>query len=359
MRHDQAMVKRTNEVGLASWAVSTPALRNADASPLDARLRLGYGAGLAIFLLAFFIRLGLDEVLPPGFPFLTFFPAVIITAFVFGLWPGIMVAVLSTLASWLVFLPTAWTFDLDGRSFLALVFFVSIAAVDIALIHTMHTLVRRLTALKTEADHLAEQRGLYVAELDHRIKNLFGTVSAIVGMAARQAATPADLGRDVRSRIEALARVSGLLRGFGDASRTTAVSVLHLICDPLVVAADRRITLDNLDHRIDLPTATSLSLIVHELATNAVKHGSLAQESGSVVVTGKVEAGAEAQSTRLKIHWQERGGPAAAPAGPRGFGSALLERVTAGLGHPAEISHTDEGYTVTFGVQIDAAALAA
>ncbi len=71
-----------------------------------------YGFALIAFLLALVLRWMADHALPPGFPFLTFFPAVILTTFFAGLWPGILVAVLSTLAAWYFFVPpegSDWT----------------------------------------------------------------------------------------------------------------------------------------------------------------------------------------------------------------------------------------------------------
>ncbi len=63
----------------------------------------GDAVAVAITLLATGLRLLLDPVLPPGFPFLTFFPAVVLTTFFFGLRPGIVCAVLSGLAAWYFF----------------------------------------------------------------------------------------------------------------------------------------------------------------------------------------------------------------------------------------------------------------
>ncbi|MDH4440327.1 MAG: DUF4118 domain-containing protein, partial [Rhizobium sp.] len=59
-----------------------------------------YGASLAVFLVALALRARLDPLMPAGFPFLTFFPAVVICGFVFGVRQGILVSILSGLAAW-------------------------------------------------------------------------------------------------------------------------------------------------------------------------------------------------------------------------------------------------------------------
>jgi two-component sensor histidine kinase len=71
-----------------------------------------------------------------------------------------------------------------------------------------------------------------------------------------------------------------------------------------------------------------LSLIFHELATNATKYGALSVEGGGVTVAWDlVDDGAE---TRLDLWWRERGGPAVAPPARFGFGTSLIERALAG-----------------------------
>ena len=63
----------------------------------------GFGFAVTAFLGAFALRYALDDWLPPGLPFLTFFPAIIVTAFFAGLWPTVLLTVLSVLAAWYFF----------------------------------------------------------------------------------------------------------------------------------------------------------------------------------------------------------------------------------------------------------------
>jgi two-component system, sensor histidine kinase PdtaS len=94
----------------------------------------GFGVAAAVFLVSFGVRYGLDAWLPPGLPFLTFFPAVLLAAFLAGVWPGVLVAVLSVLAAWYFFLPPSHSFALELSGALALVVFVVAVAPSIVVI---------------------------------------------------------------------------------------------------------------------------------------------------------------------------------------------------------------------------------
>jgi two-component sensor histidine kinase len=86
----------------------------------------------------------------------------------------------------------------------------------------------------------------------------------------------------------------------------------------------------------------ALALVLHELATNAVKHGALSVPEGRVRVSWEVE---EADGVRrLRLRWREQGGPQVAPQAARGFGSTLIEHTAAReLGGPAELTFAPEG----------------
>ena len=91
--------------------------RHAPAAVAGAAWLPGSGGGDRAALL---LRVALDSVLPPGFPYLTFFPAFILTAFFFGLRPGIICAGLSGLAAWYIVIPPFFSFDLSPPTTIAL-----------------------------------------------------------------------------------------------------------------------------------------------------------------------------------------------------------------------------------------------
>ncbi len=143
----------------------------AAADDLRGKPRLGELLAVGMFAGAWGLRAALDDVLPPGFPYLTFFPAVILTTYLCGLRPGITCAVLGGLAAWYQFLPPYGSFDLTGPTAVALVFYAFIVAVDIALIHTMHVSGDRLRAERGVTAALYDQQRTMFQELQHRVAN--------------------------------------------------------------------------------------------------------------------------------------------------------------------------------------------
>jgi two-component sensor histidine kinase len=86
----------------------------------------------------------------------------------------------------------------------------------------------------------------------------------------------------------------------------------------------------------------ALALVLHELATNAVKHGALSAPGGRVRVGWEVEETGGVR--RLRLRWEERGGPPVGPPAARGFGTTLVGHVAAReLGGPAELTFAPEG----------------
>ena len=88
----------------------------------------------------------------------------------------------------------------------------------------------------------------------------------------------------------------------------------------------------------------AISLAMHELTTNAVKYGALSNNSGMVSIHWKI---VEEQGRQLVIEWVERGGPPVVQPSKRGFGSRLLERMTASEGGRASRTFEPEGLTCT------------
>ena len=125
---------------------------------------VGMGLACVIAAAAVLARFALEGTLPAGYPFLTFFPAAIITSFLCGTAAGTLCALLCGVAAWYWFIPPAG-FALDRQSAFALGFYVFIVAVDIVLIHLMTRAMRRLEAEKRLSNALAEQQRTMFEEL--------------------------------------------------------------------------------------------------------------------------------------------------------------------------------------------------
>ncbi len=171
-----------------------------------------------------------------------------------------------------------------------------------------------------------EHQRLLLREMNHRVKNLFAIVSGMVGVTARTAPTPRDMARTLKGRLEALAVANDLIRpgligDHGDDATTDLETLVRTVLKPHM-NADTRLAVDGPEVAVGNRSLTSLALFLHELATNASKHGALSVPDGVVTVTWS--SGAD---RLLTFDWVERGGPAATePAEVTGFGTVLARR---------------------------------
>ena len=96
---------------------------------------LAYGISIIAVVVATLARFGLKGHILSGTPFITFFPAVVVTTFFCGLWPGVVALILSAIASWYFFLPPFYSLSLDADALVALLTFLLLAGVDVAIWH--------------------------------------------------------------------------------------------------------------------------------------------------------------------------------------------------------------------------------
>ena len=328
-------------IGAFNRALLTlPAQRYGAYGPFSRKQFAGYAMAILAVLSATVVRWAVDDQLPPGFPFLTFFPAVVIVAFVYGLYAGVLSAVLSAFASsmFMVGEPT-----LVGKIF-TFGFFAMVVGVDIFLIHIMHAALSQLSALHQRAQELADERALFVDELSHRIKNLLANVAALISVASRHARDVPSLVNSVRSRLDALGRVSSLLQRNLFDTRVSLVDLIKLSTAAVEDASSIEIEDASLGCTLASGDATSLSLIFHELATNAVKYGALSAPGQSVRVSGEV------RNEMFVVHWREQFLAPGTTQPGSGFGRVLLDRVSRSLGGKLEVISTDNSYHATLAV---------
>jgi len=176
-----------------------------------------------------------------------------------------------------------------------------------------------------EAKRTAEQKDLLGRELSHRIKNIFAVVSGLIALSARQHPEAKGFAADLRERIAALGRAHELVRpnteeGGPVPGRTTLRAMMADLFRPYLAFDDGRIAIEGTDVAIDDRGATPLALLFHELATNAVKYGSLSSLSGMVTIS------IQSAESGVLVVWRETGGPMIAePPGKTGFGTRLAE----------------------------------
>ena len=182
----------------------------------------------------------------------------------------------------------------------------------------------------TERRLAERQQRLLLREMNHRVKNLFTLASSLVTLSARSAATPAELAASVSARLEALARAHALTIPpvSDETAKTEQATTLHALIRTLVApfesdSESSRVRIEGVDVPVSGNAATSLSLLLHEFATNAAKYGALSAPEGTVDILCAHEG------ERFILTWTERGGPTI-PSEPiaEGFGT-LLSRATA------------------------------
>lgn len=199
----------------------------------------------------------------------------------------------------------------------------------------------------TERTRGEQHLRLVVNELNHRVKNTLAMIQAVAAQTFRNAGDLPQAQAAFSARIMALARANDLLTGenWEGASLSdivAGVSVAHAGNQP------DRFTAKGPVVRLSPKAALSLSMAMHELATNAVKYGALSNNTGRVDVSWAVIDG------RMRIEWRETGGPPVNAPDKRGFGSRLVERGLAGeMGGTAQIVFEPAGVVCLIEAPID------
>ena len=180
-----------------------------------------------------------------------------------------------------------------------------------------------------------EAQRVLIAELQHRTRNLLALVRAIAQRTVRTSASLDDFSREYEDRLAALSRVQGLLARDGGYSASLHDVVAGEL-DPYVDGSGR-VRISGPEVRLAARAVHTLTLALHELVTNAVKHGGLTQDDAQLVVTWEVEAG---DPPVLKLDWKENGLRLADDGAEqrKGFGRYLIERLL-----PAELD-AETGY---------------
>jgi PAS domain S-box-containing protein len=166
-----------------------------------------------------------------------------------------------------------------------------------------------------------ERQQLLMAELDHRVRNILASIRSMVVMTSRGAGTKQEQAESLQGRVDAMARAHGLLTR----QRWKGASLGQLLRDELEAYASRgdAVVLQGEGDWILRPQqALNFALVIHELATNAAKYGALSAPTGRVTVTWTVEL--DQDPARLRIVWQESGGPLVRQPERQGFGSRLI-----------------------------------
>lgn len=170
-----------------------------------------------------------------------------------------------------------------------------------------------------------ESHELLAGEMSHRVKNLLAIATGLTHISSRSAATVEEMAKGMTERLSALGRAHDLVRPTPGEEGSAALlgdlfSLLLAPYDETEAFGGRiRVAVPRLG--IGERAATTLALVVHELATNSVKYGSLSVGEGRLDISGSVD------DTHATVTWAEDGGPPVSRAPEmRGFGSKMIAR---------------------------------
>jgi two-component sensor histidine kinase len=188
---------------------------------------------------------------------------------------------------------------------------------------------------------------MLIGELKHRVRNILAVAQALVRRTLSENRPLAESRAQVAARLQALAQAHDLLVQ----SDRQGVPIRKVIKTELAPFG-KRAQIDGVDFLLRPSAVQSLALVVHELTTNAAKHGALSTDAGTVRVTWAVK-GSDGDA-RFHFAWQETGGPPARAPANKGFGTSLLEMAIPGDGVAPALIYAEDGFRYNFHIAVSA-----
>lgn len=193
-----------------------------------------------------------------------------------------------------------------------------------------------------EQKRAAEAEQILIRELQHRTNNLLAVIQGIA-QKTLSGSGPLDEARKIfEGRLLALASTYRRLTK-SNWSGVSLSEIVHLTLEPFAA----RTEIDGPDLMLSAKNAQNFSLALHELATNALKHGALSSAGGNVSIVWTIAS--NGGGSVLKFRWRERGGPAVLGPGQRGFGTLLLESTFKTI----DLDYAREGLTCEIQLPLD------
>jgi len=202
-----------------------------------------------------------------------------------------------------------------------------------------------------ERKRAEERQSMLLGELQHRVRNTLAVVRSIARRTADRSETIDDMISHFEGRLNAFSRVqSAVARNPG-----AGLSLESIIEDELVSVAARegeQFQMKGPDVALRSRPAESISLAIHELATNAVKYGALSKDNGLIKINWAVMSPKDGDR-RLHLEWVERGLDIPPRAAHEGFGHEMLRRsLPYDLGAETDVQFTEDGLRFTLSMQL-------
>ena len=196
----------------------------------------------------------------------------------------------------------------------------------------------------TERKLTEERQRLLMAELDHRVKNILSNVGAIAHLSSHRATSVGAFVEALDGRIRAMSRAHTLLRR-GSWGRASLADLASDALSPFRSRSGSNVVIEGGPVWIAPELTQSLALILHELATNAVKHGALSSPTGRVKVSwSRIE---DSQPGQLRLVWREEAGPPVKEPTGKGFGLTVLQAAAGDVSGVAACDFQAEGLVYT------------
>ena len=215
-------------------------------------------------------------------------------------------------------------------------------------ISLLDVILRRANIIDRERRVAQEGQILLVAELNHRVKNVLSVIRSLVRQ-SRQGATSLDtFTNDLQSRIHALSLAHDQLT-LGHWKAAPLLTLIEAEAQVWTHVKDTRLALSGPSVMIEARAYQTLALVLHEMMTNAAKHGALSVEAGHLAITWSLE-----ETGDLALMWEERGGPPVTPPKRRGFGTIVIEQsIPFELRGETSIEYRPEGIRARFVIPHD------
>ena len=262
-------------------------------------------------------------------PFATYYPAVLICALLAGWRYGVACTLLSGVLAEVLFVSASDTaLDAVFRFPLAnfLVFLTS-CGIIIAIADALRRALRDL-------EHVAERATFLNRELQHRVGNMLAVIQALALRSAR-GTIHEDFATAFGERLRGMSKAHALL-GNGSLESFSLSDLVEEACQPFTIG--KNILRSGPDCELPGKSCVPLVMALHELCTNAVKHGALSNELGRVDLSWSFSD----TPSQVVIAWKETGGPTVSQPTRTGLGSALLRSQT-GIA-VAKITYESEGF---------------
>jgi two-component sensor histidine kinase len=175
----------------------------------------------------------------------------------------------------------------------------------------------------TERKRAEEQQATMVAELNHRVKNILAIVQSVAAQTMRSSGSLANFAEAFTGRLKALAVAHDILTH----TRWIGIGLNELLAaglEPYRSPDETRVSLFGPAILLPARTVVPLSMVLHEMSTNAAKYGALSRRRGNIEITWQVSGDI---NKSVELVWQERGGPKLKARASTGFGTKLIDHV--------------------------------